>query len=195
MKKVIALVSIAAFALSASTASAFFWMPQQSNDIEVTNSNSANVSNSVSTVANTGGNGTYGGSAKNYASKGTNVAVGGDAGSVTGDALAASSVENYVNSNKTVVDVCGCEGNGDVTVSNTNKYTHVTNGVSTEANTGANETAGGNAKNKVSGGFSWWHGSSSTNTAVGGSAYSETGGAAAGSSVVNVVNRNVTRIR
>lgn len=194
MKKVIALVSIAAFAISTSTASAFWWMPQ-SSDIEVNNSNSANVTNSVSTVANTGGNGTYGGSAKNYASKGTNVAVGGEAASLTGDAVAASSVENYVNSNKTVVDVCGCEGNGDITVNNTNKYTHVTNGVSTAANTGDNTTAGGNAKNKVSGGFSWWHGGSSSNTAVGGASYSESGSAAAGSAVVNVVNKNITRIK
>lgn len=195
MKRVIALVSIAAFAVSASTASAFWWMPQSSSDIEVNNSNSANVTNSVSTVANTGGNGTYGGSAMNYASKGTNTAFGGDAGSLTGDAVAASSVENYVNSNKTVVDVCGCEGKGDVTVNNTNKYTHVTNGVSTLANTGENTTAGGNAKNKVSGGYSFWYGGSSSNTAVGGAGYSETGSAAAGSAVVNVVNKNITRIK
>lgn len=193
MKKVIALVSIAAFAISASTASAR-WIPQ-SNDVDVNNSNSANVTNSVSTTANTGGNETVGGSAKNYASKGTNVAVGGEAASLTGDAVAASSVENYVNSNKTVVDVCGCEGKGDITVNNKNKYTNVTNGVSTVANTGENATVGGYAKNKVSGGFSWWHHGSSSNTAVGGAAYSETGSAAAGSSVVNVVNKNITRIK
>lgn len=195
MKKIIALTTIAVFALSASTASAYFPWIQQSNDVDVTNSNSAYVSNSVSTTANTGGNLIVGGDAKNYASKGTNTAVGGDAGSLTGDATAASYVENHVNSNKTVVDLCGCKGKGDVTVSNTNKYTKVVNNVETVANTGGNQTAGGDAKNKVSGGFSWWHGGSSTNTAVGGSAYSETGSAVAGSSVVNIVNKNITRMK
>ena len=75
---------------------------------------------------------------------------------------------------------CGHHRSNNITVSNEN-YASVSNTVSTSANTGDNNANGGNASGKHStggnGGEIW------------------TGDAGALSSVVNIVNSNITRIR
>lgn len=201
MKKLIATVALAAFALSASSASAFYFPYfQQSSDIEVKNASSASVTNVVTTSANTGANSSFGGSAKNKVfgkgTNGSNEATGGDSDVATGDAWAASMVGNDVNTTKTKVSAdCGCKG--DITVKNKNSAS-VTNLVDTYANTGSNVSAGGDAKNKVSGTqYSWWwgnNGNNGSNEATGGDSDVVTGDAGAEATVVNTVNHTVTRI-
>lgn len=207
MKKIVAIATIAAFALSSASASAFFWGKSSSSDINVSTSNSASVSNTVSSSANTGNNSAYGGDASNNVSgknglNGMNEANGGQGGVIaTGDAAALSSIANQVNTNKTVVDKdCGCKGDVDV---KTTSSASVANSVNTISNTGNNVVVGGDASNSVEGGsYSWYkkHSKSSSknggNTANGGMGGTiVTGAALAGTEVVNVVNTNVTRVK
>jgi hypothetical protein len=203
MKKVIAIATIATFALMSSTASAFFWSGS-SSDVNISNTNTATVVNTVGTSANTGYNTSNGDSATNNVSgKGSNGGntVGGGFGGivVTGNAGALSSVLNDVNSSKTVVNKdCGCKG--DVNISGLNVAT-VANTLLTEANTGNNTTNGAEASNTVVGshGWSWGHHSSNWNggnLVVGGNGGTVgTGEAVSAGAVVNLVNSNVTRVR
>ena len=182
MKKIIAMATIAAFVLSASTASAFHW---SSSDINVNVSNDdTRVTNNVNTSASTGGNDANGGSAN-----GKN-ATGGLGGMIlTGHAWATSVVDNDVNSTVVRVETdCGCKGDIDVDVDNDD--TTVTNNVNTSASTGYNDANGGSATG--SGGW-WWGGGSSTTGGEGG--YINTGNADALASVVNVVNSTLVRVR
>src|SRR3989344_5451554 len=170
MKKVIAIASIVAFALTSGTAFASHW---SSSDVTVSNNNSAFVGNSVVTSSNTG----------------ANDADGGDGGTVnTGDASSSSSVGNVVNSNATDVDRdCGCRG--DVRVRNQNRGA-VLNGVQTGSDTGWNDSNGGTSGASANGL------GNDDNTAEGGKGGSvTTGNARSRSGVVNVVNTNLTRVR
>lgn len=195
MKKIIATVAIAAFALSASTASAFSW---SSNDIEVKNYNDATVTNVVNTGADTGGNVSVGGNARAKARGGDATANGGDAGSVdSGNATAASYVDNTVNSNLVkVTKDCGCKG--DVEVKNRNNA-ELANIVGTSALTSGNSSVGGEAKAKASAksSHSRHHRSGSSDAeANGGDAGSaNSGDADSTTGVVNVVNSNIVRVR
>ena len=218
------------------------------DDVTVVNNNNASIFNGVLTVADTGdnsadgyegGDGGEGGDTGNANGgyKGgdggtTGDADGGDGGEgglggliITGNAYAGTAVLNDINSNKTVVNSCGCEDDGwgwggdDVTVRN-NNTAHVTNLVGTIADTGDNNADGyeggdgseggdtGNANGGAGGGHHWWWGGSdggnggTTGEADGGAGGEggwggqiQTGNAAAETAVVNVVNRNVTRIR
>jgi len=189
MKKVIAIASIVAFALTSGTAFASHW---SSSDVTVSNNNSAFVGNSVVTSSNTGANVANGGdvgASANGAFNDGNDADGGDGGTVnTGDASSSSSVGNVVNSNATDVDRdCGCRG--DVRVRNQNRGA-VLNGVQTGSDTGWNDSNGGTSGASANGL------GNDDNTAEGGKGGSvTTGNARSRSGVVNVVNTNLTRVR
>ncbi len=245
------LAAIVVFAL-AMPASAY-WSPRSSgddNDIRVSVSNDATVTNTVEVEAETGdneaagGDGEEGGNGGEAEGSGDNTGGnGGNGGSgalggliQTGDAVAFSSVMNDVNYNETVVtDSCGCDEEEDgwmpfsfnrqsrdnggddndirVRVSNS---ANVMNDVEVEAETGDNEADGGDGEEGGNGGdaenegnrssrmmmpfFSFWssdnnvggNGGTGGNGGVGGEIY--TGKATSGSEVVNVVNRNITRV-
>ncbi len=132
----------------------------------------------------------------------------------TGDAAALSSITNRVNTNRTKITTdCGCEGqNGDVEVTNSSKA-KVGNTVAVDANTGYNAVVGGTSGAAGNGGnasaHSWskWnhhmagHGASASAGNGGNTGTSNnlgtivTGDALSDSVVVNVVNRNLTRVR
>ena len=213
MKKVIAIGAIAAFVLSASTASAFFQFPSQQGsdlDININVDSDAYVKNVVDTTASTGGNSSTGGSARNRVTGGSvdnTTANGGDTGDIdTGDAVATSYVDNYVNDNEiSVKSDCGCRGDADIDVDVDSDAT-VKNYVDTKAKTGYNTSLGGSASNKVRAKSSSHHGlffswgssnnSVSDTTANGGDAGEiNTGDADAWTEIVNVVNSNVVRVR
>ena len=125
--KKIAITAAAAGVMLASAMPALAW--HWSNDdlnIKIKNKNT-NVTNNVTTQANTGLNSIGGG----WWGSGATIN--------TGNAGATSVVTNDVNTN--VVDLCGCLGLGDfddVTVDIENKDTNVNNNVTTQANTGLN---------------------------------------------------------
>ncbi len=192
MKKVIAISSILAFVLSASSASAFWGGHSRSSDITITTSNSATVSNTVYTSASTGGNSANGGSATN---SGKGSATGGNGGVIgTGEAVAGTSVENYVNSNETdVTKNCNCKG--DLSISTTNNSTYVTNSVETKAKTGYNSANGGSATNSGTTHGGWHrHGSGGGSANAGHGGFISTGNAASATAIINVLNSNVTRV-
>src|SRR3989338_6777550 len=163
MKKIIAIATIAAFVLSATTASAFHW---SSSDITVKNSNSAVVVNDVDSKADTGdnyaggadgGNGGNSGAINNNngsdvensstGNGGNGGAAGADSGGtvVTGNAGSEAGVMNVVNSNDTKVKTdCGCKG--DITVRNRNRA-FVANDVDSKADTGDNVAKGADGGN------------------------------------------------
>ena len=187
------------------------------NVVKVSNDNSAYVKNEVKVKADTGDNsadGGYGsgagdggsvsgsGNDDNVTGNGGNGGNGGIGGIVwTGNALAGSSVENKVNTNKTIVNLCDCKDDTKVKVSNTN-HAKVKNYVYVKADTGDNSADGGDAggsggdagsvsgsdndDNKTGNGGNGGHG--------GGDGYITTGHATAVSDIVNRVNKNVTRI-
>lgn len=198
------------------------------SDIEVTNSNTASVMNTVVVDSNTGGNMVAGGNTGkggnggDASGKNARAGHGGTSGSTnneaaigTGNAAAIGTVKNEINSNRTKVSTnCGCENSGkkigDIKVNNSNSSA-VGNTVGVLANTGLNAVTGGTTGKGGNGGdasgssYSWskWanhnqgaakggHGGntgSTNNTAV-----VVTGESVADSLVVNVVNRNVTRV-
>lgn len=186
MKKLIAFASAAAFLVSAVPALA------NGSGVTVENNNAAYVKNEVTTVASTGDNVSLGGSSVNKV-KGhdndNNTSNGGNGGSITtGNASAGTVVSNTVNTNRTKVkQPCECEG--EVKVENNNRA-KVKNYIGTFADTGLNLTAGGSTENKVKGAHN------DDNEANGGDSGSvNTGNADAWTSVTNIVNKNVTRIR
>ncbi|MCK5060097.1 MAG: hypothetical protein KAR00_03095 [Candidatus Pacebacteria bacterium] len=199
MKKALALFAVLALVVAAVPAEASWWW-WGSNDITVNNNSSATVSNTVTTVADTGANDANGGDARSraYGRGADSYARGGNGGDIdTGNADATAYVGNYVNSNDTrVVTDCGCTG--DVTVNN-NSSAGVYNTVDTLALTGGNIADGGDANSKAkSSSYGYYHyhgGSSADSDAFGGSGgFVETGNADSYSDVVNVVNQNVTRV-
>jgi hypothetical protein len=191
MKKLIALVAIAAFVLTATPAFAGGYGGRGgSSDIEVENNNFAFVSNDVTVGAYTGLNSVIAGDAT-----GGN-ANGGDAnGDInTGDANARGKVYNTVNSNETKVKApCrGCEG--DIEVENSNGAM-LSNGLEVTADTGLNAVVAGDATATDTGGRCH-HGCGGSTTANGGDANGDivTGASDSYGKVVNVVNTNLTRI-
>src|SRR3989344_732080 len=224
MKKIaiLTLVFAMAFAVTPAFAGTF-----------VFNSNSAIVGNQVSSSANTGSNYAGGADTGNGGSAGdiTNngdgdaddnaTGNGGNGGAisgtdsggtvVTGDATSGAGVVNMVNSNRTSVDNCGCDGGeeGSFTLVKNRNRAIVMNGVGSDANTGDNTAKGADTGNGGSGGDidnNGQEGDADDNTTGnGGTAGSisgansggfiQTGAAVSGSSVVNMVNRNVTCLR
>lgn len=129
---------------------------------------------------------------------------------VTGGAVATSYLTNDVNFNKTKIDVpCDCNdfGNVNITVNNYNDA-HVTNHVDVKAKTGHNDANGGDSGCGCDGGGNGGdinnngddvqnsHTGSGGNAGAGGAGGTIiTGVADSLSSVVNLVNHNITRIR
>lgn len=207
---------------------AAYYNHHSSNDIDVTNSNSASVLNAVVVGANTGNNAVVGGNTGmagnggDATGKRANAGHGGTSGSanneatvVTGNATAIGTVNNNINSNRTVVTTdCGCENRknkgGDISVTNRNNA-EVGNLVGAEANTGYNAVVGGTTGMAGNGGdaissHSWskWNHHHNKGVANGGNggntgstnneAVVVTGESVADGLVVNVVNSNVTRV-
>lgn len=219
IKKSIAVGSVImlALTLTASPASAFWF---NSDDVTVSNNNSAYVKNVVETEADsgdnyaggsTGGQGGQGGSVQGV-SNDNNDAQGGSGGNggiggtvLTGNASATSDVSNMVNRNDTRVSSCGCEGNsfsgsGDVSIRNRNRVA-VKNYIETEAETGDNKAKGSQGGNGGNAGYVGGFGNDG-NEVDGGSGgdssdggYISTGSASARTEVLNVVNKNITRVR
>jgi len=194
-------------------------------DIEVENENTT-VSNNVSVTANTGGNeaegGDGGGNSGNRHHRGGhghnqngNGGPGGDGGTiVTGAATAIGTVDNDVNSNRVVVEGCGCDDQpvipyfhffrfGDdgkvIKIEAENEDTTVRNGLEVLANTGDNDADGGDggSSGKSRGHHPWmmWFHQYNQNDASGGDGGTiRTGVAYADGLITNVVNRNVVRV-
>src|SRR3989344_4819262 len=187
MKKITAIFAIVALLSFASPALAHGGHHGSSDDVTVTNHNSASVTNTVNVSASTGGNGGEGGVV------------------YTGNAYAMSLIENDVNYNEIEVDVdCDCEGDvDDVTVTNHNSAS-VGNNVDVRARTGHNEANGGDAGCDCVGGGDGGNVNHSEDHNAGGNGgnaghggwggYINTGNAEAGSGIVNLVNTNITRI-
>lgn len=197
-----------------------------SSDISVNTSNSATVTNTVTTKASSGDNTSNGGDSMSETSsseggwsqfsnskKGWNWnnnnnntraeshARGGNGGSIaTGEAIATTEIENYVNTTETdIEDSCGCEENGNpffgrrsssrsIDVDNDNTA-NVSNTVETKARSGDNTSNGGNAHGHTTGRDGY------NDSTAGSGGTITTGRADSFSSVVNVINSNVTRIR
>src|SRR3989344_3654419 len=152
------------------------------NDVNVNNNNTADVSNGVLVIANSGGNtadGSSGGDGgnggdvgydgcnnecDNEVDDGNTGGNGGDGGTggdggiiVTGDAGAGVSILNDVKYNETdVSEGCGCEDDEDEedgdTNVNNNNSAHVTNRVGAIANSGHNNANGDSGGNGGNGG-------------------------------------------
>lgn len=221
MIRKIATASLLVPALAASIAVLPVLADVENNQVTVSNSNSATVTNSVTISANTGGNmahgsiggdGGDGGSASgddtNTGGQGGNGGVGGDGGVImTGDASIAVGIGNEVNTNDS--DLQGLAGesddedidvrDNDVHVDNVNNV-DVSNGVSVEAETGTNEAHG------FRGGHGGMGGSATgddENMAGDGGAGGDggwggqitTGAQTLEVAIVNILNRNLTRVR
>src|SRR3989344_5165811 len=219
MKKITAVFAIVALLSFASPALAHGGHYGSSDDITVTNHNSASVRNTVNVSASTGGNDANGGTGSaagnggdvnhsddnNTGGNGGNGGNGGEGGVIyTGNAYAGSLINNDVNYNETNVD-CDCEGDvDDVTVTNHNSAS-VNNNVDVRARTGHNEANGGDAGCDCVGGGDGGDVNHSEDHKAGGNGgnaghggwggYINTGKAEAGSGIVNLVNTNITRIR
>ena len=192
-------------------------------DDTVINDNEAYVGNVVMAGANTGGNdagGSYGGNGGrggDIRNSGDDVddsttGNGGNGGSgdvggtiYTGNANANAGAINDVNSNDTEINRCGeCDvEDGDVVVVNTNRAM-VRNGVGAMANTGENGADGSYGGEGGNGGDidnndgddvdDSTTGDGGTGGPGGPGALIQTGHANANAGVINVVNRNLTRI-
>lgn len=224
-KKVIALISTLPVAALGVAGIAF---ADDNGDTFVGNWNSAYVLNAVGTGASTGGNsanGGDGGAAGNGGSvlnsddgntggNGGNGGAGGNGGSVTtGSATAVSSVTNQVNTNDTEINRCACaeedeDINGDDVVMNFNGWSEEYEGgvyvgtiVGTGADTGSNNTDGGNgyyenndggnveeSGDKNIGGNGGNNGEGGTGGTV------KTGDSKADAKLLNFINTNITRI-
>ena len=220
---------------------------RSSDDVRVSNSNSAFVVNHTEASASTGGNyasGAEGGDAgkggdiendgKNQNVNGSDAGNGGDGGDAdsggtvkTGDAAAVAVTTNVVNKNDTDVDSCGCEdelvvgegsqviieeddNHGDVTVRNRN-HAVLFNGTEARAKTGYNGASGaeggdgedggdienegqnGNQNVNDSNAGDGGNGGDATGETAGG--WVETGAATSFARTLNVVNKNITRVR
>jgi len=196
--------------------------PPAHGDDTVENDNEATVYNEVVALANTGGNGAGGSEGGNGGRGGdirnngddvddSSTGNGGNGGSgdvggtiYTGNANANAGVINDVNSNDTEINRCACNGteDGDVVVMNRNRAM-VGNGVYAGANTGENGADGSSGGEGGNGGDIDNNGddvddSTTGSGGTGGSgslgALIQTGHANSNAGVINVVNRNVTRI-
>ncbi|TSC67080.1 MAG: hypothetical protein CEO19_374 [Parcubacteria group bacterium Gr01-1014_73] len=215
MKKLIALVAVVAFLASAAPALA----NGDGISIKVENDNTT-VKNYVVTTASSGGNSADGGSAStkvkdsgnitgdkndwNTTGGGNVTSDGGNGGKVkTGNAVATADVLNDVNStNIKVKTSCECdEGKIKVKVQNTD--TTVKNKVITTADTGLNSADGGSASTKVKNNGNITGDKNDDNVTGGGNTDSnggdggkiKTGTADSWSTVINVVNSTVIRVK
>ena len=219
----VAAVTALAMLMAATPAFAFSFYGG-SDDITVSNKNSATVNNTTEASASTGGNtsgGSYGGDGANggdvkaYGGDVDDSTAGnanggdGDVGGtvISGDAYAKANTTNAVNSNEVKVKIgCGCEDNngGDVEVKNRNNAT-VNNTTSATAKTGYNKAKGSSGGNGGNGGdvkAKGWHSDvtgSDAGDADGGNGgeggYVASGDATAKAYTVNVVNTNLVRVR
>lgn len=221
LKKLIATGSmfpLMAFGLAATPAHADI-----EGDDSIVNDNSAEITNVVSAESNTGGN-SAGGSFGGDAGDGGDISTTGDgdvedsatgAGGAGGDgspgglittgaATAEAGVLNVVNTNRTRVNRGTTDDDeGNTSVSNTN-WLGVENTVAADASTGDNEAEGSEGGNGGEGG-SITSGDEevddSTTGAGGEGGLGSTGGdvltgdSTSRAGVINIVNRNVTRIR
>ncbi|USN87628.1 MAG: hypothetical protein H6779_04445 [Candidatus Nomurabacteria bacterium] len=221
------IVTLGMLALTNPAAAYYNHHMPSSNDISVSSENNATVVNEVMVGANTGYNGILGGNTGRAGNGGdatgnrANGGNGGDTGEsnnggsiFTGAAGAIGTVDNTVNSNRTVVTTdCGCEnrkGGSDITVWSGNNAT-LLNGLGVDANTGDNMIAGGTSGAAGNGGdatsytramwFKHMHKGGAANAGNGGNSGASnnggdimTGPSVADGLVINVVNRNVTRV-
>jgi len=163
------------------------------------------------------GSGGDGGSIRNKKGdvEDSSTGAGGDGGNagyggtvITGEAIAASEVKNLVNSNLAEINRCACAENDENCecsndrIRNTNRA-YLGNAVMTEASSGLNAALGSYAGAGGAGGAIANCGDEVENSTTGaggaGGAGSDggiiqTGASSAWSSVINVVNRNLTRI-
>lgn len=176
----------------------------------------SNTGGNVVAGGDTRGGGEGGDARANHRANGGEGGDSGDAnqsGNIrTGDATSIGTIQNDVNRNTTVVESdCGCEDRrgGDVEVHNAN-YSVVANGMSASSNTGGNIAAGGTTGYGGNGGdanaqsWSYWYHHMNNGVANGGDAGDSgdaenegsitTGNAVSDALVINVVDRNVTRV-
>lgn len=139
MKKVLIVSALAPmFAIAMVAGTAFAYGP-----ISVSNSNTATISNTVSSVASTGSNTANGGN-------GSDASVGGNAGKITtGSAGSESDVKTAVNGNITLVHASA--NASSISVDNTNSVS-LTNSVGAGSATGYNAAGGGAGTTKSVGG-------------------------------------------
>jgi hypothetical protein len=207
MKKLIAFA--AAMSLVAGAIPAF-----ADTNITVSNNNSATVSNTVNSITVSGANDAIGGPAvntvdggnvrhadfNNQAGNGNNTVRGGNGGTVvTGNVVATSDVSNTLNYNRTSVDATPWEttnlrvrNRNTATLSNDIGAASATSGNVADGSTGDNMLSGGNVSHA---GSSNTAGNGTNNIGGGNGGNITTGSSASHSTVVNVLNRNITRIR
>jgi len=145
----------------------------------VKNSNGATVINEVSSAAFTGTNSAN----KNKGNVDINID--------TEDANSTETVKNVVNTNKTMIDLCGCRGRKGIVVVKNGNGALVSNGVGSLADTGANEANDNKAEGHHGhhGGGHGGHGIGNVTVDI------DTGNANSVARVFNRVNTNLTRIR
>jgi uncharacterized Zn-finger protein len=208
MQKLIAFTSV--LTLLAASTPAF----AATGDIVVRSRNSASIVNEVVTTASSGSNTTNGAranssasggnvsdaGASNTAGNGGNTVLGGMGGLImTGNATANVSVSNDVNSNNTDVDTNPWATN-DIRLRSRNTV-DLGNGVTNAASSGSNTSNGKRAYSDLSGGsvtdsnFNNTAGNGGNHVEGGSGGEIHTGVATTNNSVVNVLNRNVTRVR
>lgn len=222
MFRKIATASLLVPALAASVAVLPVLADVNNNDVLVSNTNSASVWNSVVIVANTGGNtangaeggnGGDGGSASgddnNTGGQGGNGGVGGDGGVITtGDVSAAVGIGNEINTNdsdlQSLVNTNDLDedidlNDNDVEVTNNNDV-DVDNAVTVIADTGANEAHGragghGGAGGTATGDDENTGGRGGHGGDGGWGGQITTGAQTLEVAIVNILNRNLTRVR
>jgi hypothetical protein len=208
MKKILALTAV--FTLLAASLPA----AAATGDIVVRSRNVASVINEVVTSASTGGNEASGAMARNHlgggnvtdsgssneAGNGGNNVLGGMGGLiVTGNATANVSVSNDVNSNNTDTEA-NPWATGDIRLRSRN-VVELGNGVASAALTGDNRAHGHQATNHAINGnvsetnYDNTAGNGGNHVEGGSGGEIRTGVSTTNNSVVNVLNRNVTRIR
>jgi hypothetical protein len=206
MKKLLALAT--AISLIGGAASAL-----ASGDIHVSNHNAAGITNSLNVAASTGSNTSNGAQANNstsggnvtnsnydnHAGNGGSTVMGGAGGSIsTGSAVATADVSNEINVNRTHINATNWATN-NIAVGNSNHLDLINVG-GVAGMSGDNVSNGSKAKSTTTGGDVTTSGASNhagntgSNVAGGMGGHISTGNAGSAASVVNVINRNVTRI-
>jgi len=193
--------------------------PALADDVSITiaTNNSAEVTNTVTSVATTGGNvadGGMGGGAGDGGSvdssgegnTGGNGGMGGAGGAggviATGEALAAASIENWVNRNKVEIEGCECEIDDLVINIDAVNDAGLSNDAAAVADTGGNVADGADANGSAGMGGDVTNSGDDNTGGTGGDAGAggEGGAITTGRSdvlslVMNKVNTNITRIR
>jgi len=192
--------------------------PSTPLNIFISNHNFGDVSNWVKVKTNTGKNDANGGDSgdggnsgslsgndnnNNTIGSGGSSLAGGRGGIITsGDATSAASIGNLVNENLTEVDPCGCLGSDVGTIMVTNhSIARLHNGTLLDADTGKNDTNGGDSGSAGSSGSISGNNHDSNTIGAGGAAGGggsggsiTSGSALSVSSIMSTVNENITRI-